>query len=63
MRMLRTIRFHLGYWTRVESLPEWCERLLEEREYPVRDERFTSQNKRYRATLVNGETQYFVKQR
>ena len=61
--MIELLRYHLGFWARVEALPDWCTNRLEERRFPVRDERFTDDRRRYRATLVDGEERYYVKKR
>jgi len=61
--MISFIRYHLGFWAQIDSLPDWCARLLEERDYPVLYEGFTSKNRRYRAVLEDDEVQYYVKKR
>jgi len=57
------IRYYFGFWTRVERLPNWCMNRLEERRFPIRDERFTDNKNRYRATVKDGEERYYIKRR
>lgn len=61
--MISFIRYHLGFWAQIDSLPDWCAVRLEERRFPILDERFTSKYRRYRAVLEDDEVQYYVKKR
>ena len=61
--MISFVRFHLGFWARVDRLPDWAQTRLEDRRFPILDERFTGKNRRYRVTSEDGETRYYVKKR